>query len=95
VARGKSYLVGERGPELFSPNMSGYVAPSGRGGGGNTQVHIHTPPGMIAETKQDKTANGTRVDVLIREAVRKELPGVMKPMLRDQYGVTPVARKRF
>jgi hypothetical protein len=36
---GKTYLVGERGPELFSPNGSGTIIPNNKLGGsssGNT-----------------------------------------------------------
>jgi len=33
VSGGRSYLVGERGPEIFTPNMSGQIAANGSGGG--------------------------------------------------------------
>lgn len=36
AARGHSYLVGERGPELFTPATSGRVAPAG----GGTTVNV-------------------------------------------------------
>jgi hypothetical protein len=32
VGAGQSYMVGEGGPELFTPNSSGWVSPSGGGG---------------------------------------------------------------
>lgn len=46
VQPGGAYLVGERGPEFFTPGVAGQVSPSGSGGGGQT-VHIHLtlPPG--------------------------------------------------
>ena len=34
VAAGQSYVVGEAGPELFTPNTSGVITPNGGGGGG-------------------------------------------------------------
>lgn len=38
---GKTYLVGERGPELFTPGASGMVSPnSSIGGGGSVTQHI-------------------------------------------------------
>ena len=41
VTGGLSYLVGERGPERFTPNVSGYVSPgAGRGGGGPQPIVI-------------------------------------------------------
>ena len=33
VSQGKSYLVGERGAELFTPNKSGYITPNNKLGG--------------------------------------------------------------
>lgn len=33
VTGGQSYLVGERGPELFSPSASGTIIPNGKMGG--------------------------------------------------------------
>jgi phage-related protein len=36
VTGGTSYVVGERGPELFVPNTSGTIIPNGGGGGGST-----------------------------------------------------------
>jgi hypothetical protein len=36
VRSGTSYLVGERGPELFTPNSSGMITPNNRLGGGTT-----------------------------------------------------------
>ena len=36
VQPGGSYLVGERGPELFTPSSSGNITPNGGFGGGNT-----------------------------------------------------------
>lgn len=40
VARGNSFLVGERGPELFTPPQSGRVAPTA---GGSVTVNIALP----------------------------------------------------
>jgi phage-related protein len=36
VSSGTSYVVGERGPELFVPNTSGKIIPNGGSGGGST-----------------------------------------------------------
>lgn len=40
VSRGRSYLVGERGPELFVPRGSGRIIPNGGSGGGSVQVIV-------------------------------------------------------
>ncbi len=38
VMAGGSYMIGERGPELFTPGASGFITPN-RGGGGQT-IHV-------------------------------------------------------
>jgi hypothetical protein len=39
---GVSYLVGERGPEIFTPDQPGSVIPNGASlGGGKTEIHQH------------------------------------------------------
>ena len=38
VSRGKTYLVGERGPELFTPASSGGITPNDKMGGGITII---------------------------------------------------------
>lgn len=40
VSGGTSYLVGERGPELFVPNGNGSIVPNNRLGGGNTVINL-------------------------------------------------------
>jgi len=41
VIGGTSYIVGERGPELFTPNTSGMITPNNRMGGGNTTINLN------------------------------------------------------
>lgn len=48
ITPGRSYLVGERGPELFSPGRSGSITPKGALAGGRSQtinqsINISTP----------------------------------------------------
>jgi len=38
VSAGSSYLVGERGPEMFVPRTSGSIYPNDAMGGGGVQV---------------------------------------------------------
>jgi phage-related minor tail protein len=47
VAPGQSFLVGERGPELFTPAAVGRVSPMGAGA---PTVHIHLPGVTDAES---------------------------------------------
>jgi len=52
VSMGKAYLVGERGPELFVPNSSGYVNANKSGGdtGGEQQVRVMVEPSPLFVT---------------------------------------------
>ena len=40
VSAGKTFLVGERGPELFTPGQSGGITPNNQLGGGGGNVNI-------------------------------------------------------
>ena len=41
VRSGTSYLVGERGPELFTPSSNGMITPNNRLGGGSTTINLN------------------------------------------------------
>lgn len=49
VSAGDSYLVGERGPEIFTPGAGGFITPNDRmGGGGGATINITVNAGMGA-----------------------------------------------
>jgi hypothetical protein len=55
VAGGSTYLVGERGPELFTPTSSGNITPnSAMGGGANITVNVSSadPNAVVAALQQ-------------------------------------------
>lgn len=69
VSAGKSYLVGERGAELFTPSSNGMIVPNNAlGGSGNTNINL-TVNGAI---DPEGTAR-TIVDVLNRSFSRGTL----------------------
>ena len=41
VSGGSSYLVGENGPEIFSPGTTGFISPNGSRGGGGATFNIN------------------------------------------------------
>jgi hypothetical protein len=59
VSAGKNYLVGERGPEIFSPSSSGSIIPNHRTGGSvrndnrTINITINASPGMNERTLAD------------------------------------------
>ena len=68
VSAGKSYLVGERGAELFTPSSNGMIVPNSALGGGGSQINL-TVNGAI---DPEGTAR-TIVDVLNRSFSRGTL----------------------
>jgi hypothetical protein len=68
VSSGTSYVVGQRGPELFVPNTSGTIIPNGGGGGGGSTINLTVNGAIDAEG----TAR-TIVDVLNRSFSRGTL----------------------
>lgn len=58
VQNGSSYLVGERGPEIFTPNASGAIVPNKNMGGGGVTINqtINISTG-VAQTVRAEVAN--------------------------------------
>jgi len=78
VQSGGSYLVGERGPEIFSPNASGSIIPNNRlGGGGGVTVN--------------QTIN---VTTGIQSTVRAEIVSLMPQIAQAAKGAVADARLR-
>ena len=76
VASGKAYMVGERGPEIFSPGRSGSIAPNNSLGGTNVVVNVDasgsSAQGDGRQAKQLGAAIGAAVQA---ELVRQKRPG--------------------
>ena len=50
VSSGQSYVVGENGPELFTPGASGMITPNNAmGGGGPVEILVRSEPGTVVE----------------------------------------------
>lgn len=54
VSGGKTILVGERGPELFTPGSNGYITPNDKLGG--VTLHVHYSP-MISLASEHEIKN--------------------------------------
>jgi hypothetical protein len=66
VSARDSFLVGERGPEIFTPGVGGFITPNNRlggGGGGGANITINVTAGM--------GANGAALGREIVSAIRK------------------------
>jgi len=73
---GKSYIVGERGPELFTPGVSGMVSPnSSLGGSTNIVVNVDAS-GSSAEGDEEQ---GRQLGLAISAAVQSEILQQKRP----------------
>ena len=73
----KSYIVGERGPELFTPGVTGRVTPNHEMGGGSTNVVVNVDAsGSNVEGDEDR---GRELGRLISVAVQSELLDQKRP----------------
>jgi len=77
VSRGKSYIVGERGPEMFTPGSSGMITPNHELGGSSTNVVVNVDAsGSSVEGDEQR---GRELGRLISVAVQSELLEQKRP----------------
>ena len=73
---GRTYLVGENGPEILQMgNQGGYVHSNDSigGGGGDVTVNINNMAGVEIKTSQKTTAQGQELDIVIDNVVSSKL----------------------
>ena len=77
VKRGGSYLVGERGPELFSPGVSGMITPNEMlGGSTNIVVNVDASGSSVEGDEQSGRELGRMISVAIQsELIKQKRPG--------------------
>jgi hypothetical protein len=76
VTGGSSYLVGERGPELFTPGRSGSIAPSGSFGGANVVVNVDATGSNVQGNGNQAKALGAAIGAAVRaELINQQRPG--------------------
>lgn len=74
---GKSYIVGERGPELFTPGVSGTVSPnSSLGGSTNIVVNVDASGSNVEGDEQQSRELGRLISVAVQsEILQQKRPG--------------------
>ena len=101
VTGGTSYIVGERGPELFTPNTSGAIVPNGALGA-KVSIVVNNNAGpdtrASATATTDSTGN-TQIMVMVEKIEgmmgrRIGQGGGLAPMLEGRYGLNPAAGAR-
>lgn len=94
VAAGRSYLVGERGPEIFTPAGHGAI-----GAAGSTSIQINVSNQAGRDTQATATSStdamgNTVIDVLVERVEAGMMGRVsrgtgMAPLLERRYGLNP------
>ncbi len=79
VMSGGSYIVGERGPELFSPGVSGMITPNhALGGSTNIVVNVDASGSSVEGDEEQGRELGRMISVAIQsELIKQKRPGGM------------------
>lgn len=85
---GQTYLVGERGPELFTPGASGYVTPNGALGGGDMRINM---PINIDARGADADRVMTLVPPMIQQATQRAKLELLQAFRRSGLPAPPRA----
>ena len=73
---GRSYVVGEKGPELFTPGRTGSVAPAGSFGAANIVVNVDASGTQAQGDQPNAKALGAAIGAAVQaELVRQKRPG--------------------
>ena len=77
VKGGNDYIVGERGPELFSPGVSGMITPNhALGGSTNIVVNVDASGSSVEGDEQGGKELGQLISVAIQsELIKQKRPG--------------------
>lgn len=76
VTGGSSYLVGEKGPELFTPGRSGSISPSGSFGGANVTVNVDASGSNVQGDQPNAKALGSAIGAAVQsELIKQKRPG--------------------
>jgi tape measure domain-containing protein len=78
VSAGSSYMVGERGPELFTPKHGGSIVPNNALGGGSASVTVNVDASGNSNVQGDQ-AQARQLGVAVSAAVQAELVKQQRP----------------
>jgi hypothetical protein len=79
ASAGRSYLVGERGPEIFTPKSSGTVIPNNQIGGGGIVNNINVNVSAEGMQSNADEARGKELGVALASAIQSELIKQKRP----------------
>ena len=76
VMRGASYMVGERGPEMFTPSTSGSITPNGLGTPGGMNVVINVQGSVVQERDLAVSVRDHIAQLMRRRGLNPNILGV-------------------
>jgi len=79
VSGGSTYMVGEKGPELFVPNTSGTIVPNNKLGGGGGATNVVVNVDAKGSSASGDSGAGKQLGGLIGAAVQAELIKQQRP----------------
>ena len=81
VTGGKSYIVGERGPELFTPGVSGGITPNHALGGASVTVNVDASGSSVEGSADQAQQLGKAIGIAVQqELVKQKRPGGLLAM---------------
>ncbi|NMV36774.1 phage tail tape measure protein [Ralstonia insidiosa] len=98
VDAGKTYLVGENGPELWTPSQSGSIVPNHELGGGGTVVNVQLveDSSKAGQVEQKQTGSGVDLVAYVTQIAKRAVAGDLasgqgdiSKALGQRYGLTP------
>nr|BAR23366.1 phage tail tape measure protein [uncultured Mediterranean phage uvMED] len=76
VGAGRSYLVGERGPELFVPGAQGNIVPNNAMGGASVTVNVDASGSSVEGNADQASQLGKAIGIAVQqELVKQKRPG--------------------
>lgn len=76
VKGGGSYIVGERGPELFVPSSSGNIVPNHEMGGANIVINVDASGSQVQGDEGQSAMLGRAISAAVTEEIgRQKRPG--------------------
>ena len=76
ASAGRSYVVGEKGPELFTPGRSGSIAPAGSFSSSNIVVNVDAKGSSVQGDGQQGKALGQAIGAAVQaELIKQKRPG--------------------
>ena len=82
VTKGKPYLVGEKGPEVFEPNVSGNIVPN---------ENISIIPNDINPNSINQSVNSSNVRTVIQPVIQTQIQQVSQPVPMSSSSVEVVS----